>query len=661
MKPKNKHIITANEERNIKKLTGNNSVSEKKYKDLVENALMGIYETKITGDVIFVNEAFRKILEFNSINDVYEHNAYDFYPNREDREALLKSIKSKKVLLNREMNILTKKGNIISVIGNIYLNEDIITGIIMDNTELKKAQILINKKNTEFENYFNNSLDLFCIADTECSFEKLNKNWEKVLGYSFNDLIGRTILDYTHPDDFIDTNKNIDNLKKQGKANGFINRIRALDGSYKYIEWKASLLDNKIYASARDITESKIIQKELIMAKESAETSIKLKDAFIANISHEIRTPLNGILGMTELIQKSFSGLIGNKEKEYFHAINQASHRIVKTIDMILNYSRLQAGDFPVNVVKINLQDIIENIIRLYKPVADNKSIDLIFECKCSKTEIMADLYCLTEAISNIIDNSLKYTKEGSVRIILYEDYENNLRLDIIDTGIGISKEYLNLIFEPYSQEEIGYSRSYEGIGLGLSLVKKYISIIKAKIQVVSEKNEGTVFAIVFNNSQHSESKNNSVRMLNQSNSDFVKGKLKDKNKVNQDSSCPEILIVEDDAINQLYIRNILKNGFNTTIAFNAGAALNKLKHNKFDLILMDVSLKGDMNGLELTKMLKDIPEYQKVPIIAVTGFTFEEDKRNCFDAGCNDFLAKPFTATELMNIIDKNLLQKTV
>ena len=657
MKAKKKQIIAVNKKKQISKRTGSSPVSEKKYKDLVENALMGIYETNLTGEILFINQAFLQILEYNSLAELYEHNAYDFYPRKEDRNELINKLNSNRMLLNKEINFVTKNGKLISVIGNIFLNEDIITGIVMDNTELKKAQLLINKKNTEFENYFNNSLDLFCIADLDCSFKRLNRNWNIVLGYDTKDMIGKKMLEYTHADDLNVTIKSIEFLIKHGKTEGFINKIRAIDGSYKYIEWKASLFDNKIYASARDITESKIIQKELVMAKESAETSNKLKDAFIANISHEIRTPLNGIVGMTELLQESFSGLIGNKEKEYFQAINQASSRIVKTIDMILNYSRIQAGDLPVNVVNIDLQNTIENILHSYKPIAENKSVNLIFECNCRDTEIATDLYCLTEAILSIVDNSVKFTNEGFVKIYLQRDINDILRLDIQDTGIGISKEYLNCIYEPYSQEEIGYSRSYEGIGLGLSLVKKFLTIIDAKLEVVSEKNKGTTFSIIFANSKNKGYKSDSVKMFNNSKSDFMHRKEKNDSIIKH-NNIPKILIIEDDAINQLYTRNILKNEFLTDIAFNAGAALNKLKEDKFDLILMDISLKGDKNGLDLTKMLKNISEYKNIPIIAVTGFTFEEDKNNCFNAGCNDFLAKPFTAVELLKIIEKNLLQ---
>jgi CheY-like chemotaxis protein len=316
---------------------------------------------------------------------------------------------------------------------------------------------------------------------------------------------------------------------------------------------------------------------------------------------------------------------------------------------MILNFSRLQVGDFGITPAKLCLPALIQSLIKEYDTVADRKSIKLSFENKCGEAVLEADEYCLAQAIGNLIDNAFKYTVKGNIKLVLYTDTEKNLKLDVSDTGIGISEGYIDHIFEPYSQEEVGYNRGYEGIGLGMSLTKKYLDLNGADISVVSKKDIGTTFTINFRNysmEKSIEESENSEEISSQ-----LKSKLYEKK--------PRILIVEDDTINQFYMNSVLKRDFETVAASSADSALEKIKLFSFDLILMDISLKGVMNGLELTILLRESAEYKDIPIIAVTGHTSEEDKKNCFSAGCNGFLSKPFTNAELIEKVN-SLIAKT-
>jgi signal transduction histidine kinase len=237
---------------------------------------------------------------------------------------------------------------------------------------------------------------------------------------------------------------------------------------------------------------------ELIVVKEKAESANKLKDAFIANISHEIRTRLNGILGMAKLIRDIFSGKIKKEDEELFAGIGYSSQRIIRTVDMILNYSRLQVGEFPVFPQKLELSSICVNLVRVYTTAAKYKSLELTFRNDCGDEKVFANEYSITMAISNLIDNAINYIDQEFITVTLRKGYNDDIILDVKDTGIGIIEEYLEKIFETYRQERIGYGRAYDGIGLGLSLVKKVLALNNAKVFVESKKGEGTTFSINF-------------------------------------------------------------------------------------------------------------------------------------------------------------------
>jgi PAS domain S-box-containing protein len=390
-------------------------------------------------------------------------------------------------------------------------------------------------------------------------------------------------------------------------------------------------------AIKEDITEKKNMISELIEAKEMAESANNLKDAFIANISHEIRTPLTGILGMSSLIRETFHDNIKKENEELFVGIDLSSKRIIRTVDMILNYSRLQVGKFPVFRKKMEIAPICINLVAEFSKTAKDKSLDLSFQNNCDDANIFADEYSITLAVSNLIDNAIKYTNNGFIQVIVYKEKNEDIILDIKDTGIGIGEEYLNKIFEPYLQEQMGYGRAFEGVGLGLALVKKILYLNDAVISIKSKKDKGTTFSINFGKGTKAVEKEPGT----------VYNSLSPSNPGNW-----VVLIVEDDALNQLTIKRFIENKYNTIITDSSDEALEILKKNKVDIILMDISIKGKKNGLEFTKDLKASKEFSHIPVVAITAHAFEEDRQNALGSGCDDFLAKPFSKKSLLAMI---------
>lgn len=238
------------------------------------------------------------------------------------------------------------------------------------------------------------------------------------------------------------------------------------------------------------------IHEELLLQKEKAEQSNRLKDLFIANVSHEIRTPLNAIMGFSSIIEDEASDRFTPEELIYFQRINQSGQRLARTIDEILNYSRLLVKDLNLKVVSIDLPLLTEAIIEECSAAHPDHPAQIVFENSMGAFELDLDEFCIRNSISNLIDNALKYTESGTIYVKIYRDNPDRICLSVTDTGIGMSEEFLTKIFEPYSQEATGYTRRYEGVGLGLSIVKRLCKIMHAEITVESKKGIGSCFTI---------------------------------------------------------------------------------------------------------------------------------------------------------------------
>ncbi len=377
------------------------------------------------------------------------------------------------------------------------------------NKELEKTlneRIITEQKlqqsEKDYRGLFENAHDAIIILDPiRLTIISANKEACKMYGYDISEIIGLSFSKISR--DFEKSKSNIlEALENKGWGDYEINHLTK-DGNLIDVEVNAAVINYKgqvaIVAIIHNITERKIIERALIEAKEQAEKSNQLKSNFLAQMSHEIRTPINTILSYTALLKSEIGNQVSEDLRESFQFIDNGGRRLIRTIDSILNMSQIQSGNQEVFPEILNIyDDILVKLHQELKQTANLKSLDFIITNKAEKDIILGDNYSLTQLFANLVDNAIKYTLSGNVSIITENRTPDTVTIYIKDTGIGISEEFLPNLFDPFSQEEVGYTRHFEGNGLGLALVKSYCDLNKGQIEVESKKGAGTTFIVTF-------------------------------------------------------------------------------------------------------------------------------------------------------------------
>lgn len=371
-------------------------------------------------------------------------------------------------------------------------------GIIRDVTERKLAEEELQKLSSAVRQ----SPAMVVITDKNERIEYVNPTVMDITGYSKEELISATPRifksDLTPREAYTEMWEKL--LAGDIWRGTFINKKKSGEIFYESAQIAPIFNDEgnitHFVKVGEDITKLKEYEQELILAKEKAEAADQLKSDFLAMISHEIRTPLNIILNYSSLIEEELKDRLMPEMVQFFNGIKTAGERIIRTVELILNLSEIQKGIYKARFEKIDINNLLKDLFNEYRAIANRKNIDFKLS-HYEKAYIKADEYSVNQIFSNLIDNAIKYTSKGKVEISVFQNDEAVL-VKVKDTGEGIKEEYLPYLFEPFSQEERGYTRRYEGNGLGLALVHEYCKLNNAFIQVESKKDKGSVFTVVF-------------------------------------------------------------------------------------------------------------------------------------------------------------------
>jgi PAS domain S-box-containing protein len=489
------------------------AILETRYRRLFESAKDGILILDAeTGKIIDVNPFLIELLGYSKEKFV-EKSVWEigFFKDIAANEDKFFELQQKEYVRYEDLPLETADGRKINVefVSNVYLvnHRKIIQCNVRDITERKRTEEILLESETKYRTLVTQSPDGIFIVDLMGNFLTVNKTMCDNIKYSEEEFLSMKIWDIV-PEIYMplhikrlaaiikgETKKDIAEYEVKGK-DGIIHFIEVL--STPYYKNKEIIGFQGI---ARDITERKHAEKELVEAKEKAEQSDKLKSEFLTQMSHEIRTPLNIIIGNVDFIEEFYTGEKNSDSIDCFEGIDLASKRIIRTVDLIINAAELQTNNYEPHFVKIDLNsEIFDKLFQEHQHSAKLKGLDIKYTCKKKDTKITVDEYSVTQIFANLIDNAIKYTKKGKVEILLDRNEAGNIVVEIKDTGIGISKEFLPKLFKPFVQEEHGYTRSFDGNGLGLALVKNYCDMNNAVIEIESEKTVGSTFRITFNN-----------------------------------------------------------------------------------------------------------------------------------------------------------------
>jgi len=388
--------------------------------------------------------------------------------------------------------------------------KDKISELNFEINQRKKAEILLQKSEEQFRLVFQNAPIGIVIISTEGKITSVNRSFCDTIGFERDEIIGIPIkylfeqndLEGFSDDGFdlngipvadINTEKIL--LKKEGKEiHVIVKSVSVLDENSKVKHYVMQLLD---------ISEIKRVQRELVEALNKAEESDRLKSAFLAQMSHEIRTPLNVILTSIPLIADEITSE-DEDLKIILDSVKSAGKRLQRTIDMILSMSSVQSGNYKADFEKFDIVLDLQKMVQEFKSLSDDKGLKLKFTQSDESAFITADRYTVNQVFQNLINNAIKYTLKGYVEVYIKNLKDDKVKIEIRDSGIGMSDEYRQKMFTPFSQEDAGHKREFEGNGLGLALVKKYIELNRAEINVESEKNIGSVFSVVFDKEANS-------------------------------------------------------------------------------------------------------------------------------------------------------------
>lgn len=479
------------------------------------------------------------------------------------------------------------------------------------------------------------------ITDIHGHIEYINPEFTKVTGYSENEITGKTpgILKSGHQNN--DVYKEMwFTIKSKKEWTGEL-KNKKKNGEYYWVQVSISpILDDNgdichFIALETDITDKKKILNDLVIAKEKAEEGDRLKTAFLNNMSHEIRTPLNGIVGFTSLLQNN--GITDSDKENYFRIINKCSTQLTSIIDDIISISTIEAGQEKARESVVDIKSLMTDLYNLFSAKINRENVSLDYHNLLAEPEtlVKTDEIKLTQVLNNLLVNAIKFTHKGNIDFACKREGDF-LHFYVSDTGIGIDPKHHEIIFQRFRQETPNTSNKYGGNGLGLAISKAYVNLMGGKIWVESEPGTGSSFHFTISYKPVvlkpiETSKNNEVNFL----------EINTKKRYT-------ILVAEDEWSNYTLIEAILSNyKFNLIHVTNGSLAVEEVRKNKnIDLILMDIKMPV-MNGIEATTIIKS--EKPHIPIIANTAYATNNDRRLALDAGCNDYISKPFNISDLL------------
>lgn len=624
--------------------------SEERFRGFSELAPLGIAIMRLDGTCLYINRKFVELFGY-TLDDVPSVDAWmnKAYPDPSYRSQMSatwanhveQAIREGREIQPRESRITCRDGSlrVVHIFGVVAGGE--IHTIFQDVTESRRIQ-------QEREIIFQVSLDLISIATLDGRLKQVSPAWTRTLGWTEEELIGRTYFELIHQDDVELARELTAQISESESFLAFDNRYRCRDGSYRWLSWK-SVVDRAqglIYAIGRDITERKSAEAALEAAREQAETATRAKSAFLANTSHEIRTPLNAIVGLSHLLLRTG---VSERQKEYLTKIQQAAHNLLRIINDILDLSKIEAGKLDIETEEFDLNRLLDSILGMLAVRAEERGLRLSSTVHSDvPLTLVGDSLRLGQVLLNLLDNAIKFTREGGVTLLVNVDSRRihavSLRFSVKDSGIGLSEEEMARIFQPFSQADVTTTRRFGGTGLGLAISRHLVELMGGELTVESKPGEGSTFSFTV-----------PFRIPG------VVRLPEGPSMLRKELFGLRILVVDDGPAEREILQGLLRSmHFDVSVAASGEEALAEVVQAAatgaapYDIVLLDWRMQG-MDGLETARRLRADRRIRRSPIIILlTAYGREEVLHEVESARLDGFLVKPVSGPMLLETISE-------
>lgn len=641
--------------------------SEKKYKDLFNRAPVSYL---IIDDNSFIHDfnstALVKLGIDNSDIGKIKFHKY-VYPDDQDKYYLFfKNNIKKNISSQLEIRLVDTSNKpfyaLLDILPDFDKENDsstyriIITDIQHQKSlelDLENESEKLRKSELKFRQFIERSHDIFFYLDLETTMiDYVSPNVEEITGFTVEYC---KTLNQIQQDSFIGEKYKgifeeiVNNLTRHRNVKNYtyerLFQLLFKSGSWHWVEGSFGLIldedgnPKKLMGSIHDITKRIENEQQLIMARDRAEESERLKSAFLANMSHEIRTPMNGIIGFAQIL-KSIDKNSPNRTK-YLDIIEKSGERLLELINNLIDISKYESGQMKVKNSRFELNELFNYLSNFFTPEAENKNLVIEYECDLpdNRSFVFTDKEKVYALLTNLIKNSIKYTDEGSIKFGYKLDVDN-LHFFVKDTGIGIPQNKLNSIFNRFVQVDSSLSSNYEGAGLGLAICKAYTDLLGGKIGVKSELNEGSEFYFEL-----------PVSIIDRTNEKADSHILIEEN---DPTAKYQVLIADDDYNSRLLLEAVLSERASKKYFANDGKQAVEIikKHPEIDIIFMDMKM-PKMDGFKATRIIRE--SNKEVKIVAQTAFALSGDRQAAIEAGCNDYVSKPILP-EMISVILRRL-----